>query len=47
MELAAGVVLIGCYARMNRFMRSGCMLRIIQCGLASFNARPIGHIELA
>jgi hypothetical protein len=51
-ELNAGgtgsrVVLTGCYGRMNRFMRSGSILRIIQCVLDSLNAQPIGHIELA
>ena len=41
------VVLTGCYGRMNRFMRSGFILRIIQSVLDSLNAQPIGHIELA
>jgi hypothetical protein len=45
--IGSPVVLIGCYARMNRFMRSGSMLKIIQCGLGLFNARWIGRIELA
>jgi hypothetical protein len=38
--------LTGCSGRMNRFMRSGSILRIIQCVLDSLNTRPIGRIEL-
>ena len=41
------VVLIDCYAQMNRFTRSGSMLRIIPYAPASLNAQPIGRIELA
>jgi hypothetical protein len=43
--MAAPVVLIGCYAPINRFTRNGFILRKILCAPGSLRIRKIGHID--